>query len=432
LIASRGRRRAVRALAGALVGLPVGATVILAAAGSASADNAPSTITCPSPDGSTPGHMVSGSTESCTSVSGTVSAGTIALGATVTCTLQDRRICGSSTFTISPPSADSHDATISQSEIQPQVYRSVQVSKTLPAGAANGTWTATLTGGGADVSTSFVLAVPPSVPGDLSVAVATPGQATVSWSASSPTPATAYSLDVDGDPTTLTPACNGSTCSGTVTGLSAGSHSFSVIATRSDGGSGTVSSKPAVADGTVAPVSRASPSSPTSSSSGGGASGSGSSGPGSSGSGSSGSTGSTGTVKSGSGGSSSTTTTAAGTAAEAQRLAAAVAAAQKTASSFKSFSPPAGIALLPPLPQLPAAANPNGEPTDPGTYKPTLPYSGTVTERVQTTTRTTALGHIQNVVSDRQVAESAAAGLLVLLVAGHLRVLSRRTDTVDL
>jgi hypothetical protein len=81
---------------------------------------------------------------------------------------------------------------------------------------------------------------------------------------------------------------------------------------------------------------------------------------------------------------------------------------------------------------LPAAANPNGEPTDPGTYKPTLPYSGTVTERVQTTTRTTALGHIQNVVSDRQLAESAAAGLLVLLVAGHLRVLSRRTDTVDL
>lgn len=119
------------------------------------------------------------------------------------------------------------------------------------------------------------------------------------------------------------------------------------------------------------------------------------------------------------------TTSAASSAGEtAAQVAAAAAAQHKVAASFRSFAPPAGIAQLPPLPQFPTA-NTNGEPTDPGTYAPTLPYDGSVTV-AEKVTKPTLLGHVTGTFDNRQVVESVAAACLVLLVAAHLRRLVRR------
>lgn len=107
-----------------------------------------------------------------------------------------------------------------------------------------------------------------------------------------------------------------------------------------------------------------------------------------------------------------------------------LAAEQKVAATFQDFAPSAGIAKLPPLPQLATGQGSSvpGEPTDPGTYSPTLNYpQQTVTERYATRT---AAGEVYHTVSaalnNGQLIDSLAAALVVILLAGHLRAFARR------
>jgi hypothetical protein len=435
------RRLLVRLAAGAasvaFVGL--GATVAGAAP---TATNATATLQCP---GATSGAADGGSPTSgaCGNpVTGTDDKGQVGFGGTITYSscgdtnilgFATDRACSSVTLTLSPPTG-STDKTISLSLGEAKGSKSTSATGVIPPNQDNGTWTATFSGD-ATGSATFVLDVPPSVPGVPTLDLSTPGQATVTWAVSAPTSASSYALTVDGLPTTLTPDCSaGSTCTGTVTGLSGGSHTFAVTGSRPDGNGGQATSQPASASGTVTAVpasSTAPSSSPTT----------GSSGSGGSTTTAGGSTGSTGTVatggtKTGTTGTTKTgttgTTTSGTTASTAASQIAAAAAAQRRAESFQSFAPAAGIAQLPPLPKFPAAAAPDdGEPTSQGTYVPTLPYNGqqTVTEKIS---KPTLLGHVTNVVSDRELLESVCGAALVLLIAAHLRVLARRDPTADL
>ncbi|MHB8451136.1 MAG: hypothetical protein ACYDAQ_11905 [Mycobacteriales bacterium] len=330
-------------------------------------------------------------------------------------------------------------------------------SESLPAGsscaatsgapAPNGTWVLSLTGDNASAATSFTTEVPPAAPANVSAAPASDTSAGVSWSANTEPDLTSYSiLDSNGDElvTDINPssACSGGSCAATVSfppDQAAGTHSLEVEAQRSagPGTNSTLSSSPsAPAQVTLAGPPRPTPSptpstAPTAAGPSGGATGSSSSpapgsGGASSGGTSAGSAASPGAKPSGSGATHPDSSRGAQ-----QSHAAAVAAQQQAvALSFSAFAPAAGVAQLPPLPVLPVLPGSPGtvEPTNPGTYSPTLNYPNryVVQKVVKQTGALQFYNDITSTIPPRQLWSSVAAGLLMLLAAGHLRLWLRR------
>lgn len=322
-------------------------------------------------------------------------------------------------------------------------------SATLPAGgscpatsgapAPNGTWVLSLSGDNANAATSFTTQVPPATPANVTAAPAGDSTAGVSWSANTEPDLTSYRiLDETGDVLVsgINPssACSGGACSATVSfppDQAAGTHSVEVEALRSagPGTNATISSSPsAPAQVTLTGPPQPTPS-PTPSSTPGGST----TATGSGGSSSTGSGGGTGPTATG-----STAPTGAKSAAGGSRpagshpaasggAAAAAAEQQAVALHFSAFAPATGIAQLPPLPVLPGAPG-TVEPTNPGSYSPTLNYPNTyvLQKVVKRTGGLQFYNDITSTIPPRQLWTSVAVGLLMLLAAGHLRLWLRR------
>jgi hypothetical protein len=307
--------------------------------------------------------------------------------------------------------------------------------------AVNGRWTVTLEGGGKVLDTAtFIIRIAPRAPQNVAARADGYRAVVVSWSKGVEPDLTGWTLYADGGPSgnVGTDACNGSSCSTTVTYAQdgTGSHTYSLVAHRraapdssdvldspqsgqasatlgsppppppspqpspSSNGGGTTSGAPSGGSGGASPAS-----SPGSGSS--GAPSSGSSNPGSGGS-------STGTTPAGSGGASGKPAIGTSTAP------ATVASRRAFALSFRAFAPKLGIPKLPPLPD----AQPAVAPLPFGTYQKTLGYKDVVkTEKVSTPQA--AVRRVTSVVGSAldsdQFLRSIAGALVLLLVAAHLR-----------
>jgi hypothetical protein len=100
--------------------------------------------------------------------------------------------------------------------------------------------------------------------------------------------------------------------------------------------------------------------------------------------------------------------------------------------SFSGFGAPNTMSELPALPSLSpssdSGASPDStqEPTQRGTYSPTLRYP------TKTVTENSAISRADNASSgSRVVVDSLAGGLVVVLIAGHLGAIARRRPEVD-
>lgn len=138
--------RARRARLAALVTLPlpVAGCVLLLTPDPAPAAGSPFTITCPASDGSAGGPSVTGPGQTC----GTYSD---AAAVVVTASCQPVSCLGAPTFAVTSPSGATLFSDSLGADRESQAY-------TVPTGSPDGTYTASLTGGGADVSTTFLLA----------------------------------------------------------------------------------------------------------------------------------------------------------------------------------------------------------------------------------------------------------------------------------
>ena len=326
-------------------------------------------------------------------------------------------------------------------------YPSSSCSGRVP--APNGTWVLTQSGSATDRVT-FSVRIPPQTPTDVTATVVDPRTVRVGWRRGAESDLRGFVVLADGVPQDVsTGACEGTSCSHTVSYAEQGSgeHTYAVKALRSDGGSGTLESGTSEgASATLAPP----PPSPepvaeppaegsTGGSSGGstGGAGGGSSpgtgggstgGSGSSGGGSTGgSTGGSGEGSGGSSGGSGGGGTAAGPAIGSgtsspgsTAVDKAVAQRKAFALSFSAFGPKLGIPKLPPLPQAQAPAI---APEPDGSYEPTLGFSDqVVTERVESAgpaARVTDV--VERALDSEQLVRSTAAALVLLLCGAHLR-----------
>lgn len=290
----------------AVLSMPIAAGALLLGAGSARAAGSVFTITCPAGDGAAGGAAVSGHGQ----------CGTYPDSAPAVVTGSCQPLClGGTTFRVTSPSGSALFSGSLDAVHGSRTY-------TVPAGSPDGVYTATLSGGGADVSASLVLQ-----------------PATTSTTPTGPT--------VPSVPGGVVPT------SSPTKGTSAAPTS--------------ASTSPAAS--TAPPVSGAGAAPPSDS-------------------------GHAGAV----GGSS-----------------------HQAVHEFPALAPPAGIAVLPPLPTFPAPSTHGGEGV-PGPYGKTLPYDGSVT----VSEKPTLLRHVADTVDDKQFAESITAAFLALLFAGHLRRFARR------
>lgn len=321
------RARLGRLAALATLSIPVAAGLLLLTPGRALADASSSTITCPKGDGSSGGTTVSGTGHTC----GTYAdSNQTVIRANIACpTFIGIAQCGNGnpTFAVTSPSGSK----MFSKSLGPGKQGSM--SYVVPAGSMDGTYTATLTGGGASVSATFELQAAPSAA-----------------TAPDPAPPTSPPDDVAA-PTTGTSAAP---TTGTSAAPTAGAASGSTPPTGSSGAPST--------EGAAPPSQSGSGPGPTSASGGHGA-----------------------------------------------------------AIRFPQLPPPAGIAQLAPLPELPKS-----EPGVPGPYGTTLPYDGSVTVAGRTASTSTLLRHVTDTFDDKQVVESVAAAFLALLLAAHLREFTRR------
>ena len=316
--------------------------------------------------------------------------------------------------------------------------------------AANGTWSITLRGGASD-SRSFVLRIPPATPANISASGQGYRAATVTWRRGAEPDLTGYVLYDNGAAAqdVALSACNGSSCSTTVTydRDGTGAHAYSLVAKRlaAAGSSATLSSarsgEVSITLGSPPPPPPPSPTSnptPTAGSGGSSGSGGGTPSPGaSSGSGSgttSGGTASGSGAGSGSGGKPSAGTSSgsgssSGSASSGSKgidtsSSPATAIAQRRAFglSFSAFGPKLGIPKLPPLPATqPAVAAPLPD----GSYETTLGYKD-VTTREKVSAPEAAVRRVGDAVGlavdSERLVTSLAGALILLALAGHLRV----------
>ncbi len=313
--------------------------------------------------------------------------------------------------------------------------------------AANGSWTITLRGGASD-SRSFVLRIPPAAPANLSAAGQGFRAATVTWRRGAEPDLTGYVLYDNGAVAQEVglSACNGSSCSTTVTydRDGTGAHAYSLIAKRlaAAGSSATLSSarssEASVTLGSPPPPPPPSPtSSPTPTAGSGGAGGAtpspgggttggsgtpsggtaGGAGSGPSAGGSSGS----GSSSGGSSGGASSDNKGIGTGTS-STPATAIAQRRAFGLSFSAFGPKLGIPKLPPLPATqPAVAAPLPD----GSFEPTLGYTDVTTQEKVSAPEAAVrrVGDAVGLAVDSERLVTSLAGALILLVlAGHLRV----------
>lgn len=177
------RAQLPRLAALAALSVPVAAGALLLSPSPARAADSPFTITCPKSDGAAGGAAVTGRGQQC----GTYAD---AAPAIVTGSCQPLLCAGGPTFVVRSPSGSTLQSASLGIGHPSSTY-------TVPAGSPDGTYTAMLSGGGADVSTSFVLqaaptsstepdpAVTPSAPGGVVAPTKRPPTATPSASASS-------------------------------------------------------------------------------------------------------------------------------------------------------------------------------------------------------------------------------------------------------
>ena len=303
---------------------------------------------------------------------------------------------------------------------------SYSVQANVPAGAANGSWTATLSGGNTG-SRTFYTSFAPATPSGFAAEGSGAHDVLLSWTKGSEPDLTGYVL-YDGAGTVLdgsiTPAgaCSGSRCSyalyydnpapGTY------SYTYQLSALRSSGGcpgcpanveSGKTSQSASLTTPKPEPTPTPAPTADPGGSAGG--SGGGTTSGGSTGGGGGSTTGST------SGGTGSGTATKPGAKPTLPTLDAVAAQRRAFALSFSAFAPSLGIPKLPPLPATTLSGT---QPLPEGTYKPQLPYQA----QTETTKSTNILSSPIASVSSfdlAQLARSLAMALILLLAAAHLR-----------
>jgi len=293
-----------------------------------------------------------------------------------------------------------------------------------PYTVANGSYTATLGGDNATASVAFTLAVPARTPATPRASVVPHVQAVqLSWNPNTEVGITGYAItDADGNSVNYTPDGEpslGSDGNWTATVVAApGSHSYRVQAQR-----GNAAATPSDASDAVTVASQSNPSPVGSPSTGtpGGASTPPPTSGGTSGAGAGTTEGNGGTTGGDAGGSSSGGSTASGGGGSGGGT------TVPKLRSFKPFTPLSGGINLAPLPEL-ANGQPNngtGEPTADGTYSPTLTYPDkTVVEATGVPSHTS-----DTVFGNRDLLVSIAAALVVLMIAGHVRMLARRNPT---
>jgi hypothetical protein len=327
------------------------------------------------------------------------------------------------------------------------------ITATLPTSAANGTWNANLSDGGAATSRSFTLEFDTSLPTAFRTQ-STDGDAqdvAFYWSKNPETDLTKYVLTENGA-TLFTGGSSAAGCSSSSTcstafayaSASPGTHSYSLVAVRPGTGGTEHTSSAATSTATLTVPPKPTPSPSTAPAAGGstggstggttgGTSGSGTSGTSAGSSGTSSGGGSTGAT-SGSGSSGSTGTapgggTTAGAPAPAPTSAIpvlnnpVVQQRRAFALTFNSFSPSLGIPKLPPLPSTDDGAISTEPKLADGTFGKTLPY-GQQTETTKTrsvTATSEPRAFVTNVLDSAQVAKSIAAALVLMLAFGHVR-----------
>jgi hypothetical protein len=319
--------------------------------------------------------------------------------------------------------------------------------------APNGTWTVRLAGGATDSST-FVLRVPPRTPASFAAQPDGYRAAVLSWRKGDEPDLVGWTLYDGSDvavPSVGLDACNGTSCSTTVTYATdgTGAHTYGLVARRTTapGSDETVASARADATATLdsPPPPPPSPApepggstggeapaggpstggSPGGSSTGGSTTGGASPGAGGSTGGTSpgGSTGgSTGTGGGTTGGTSGTTASGpiSSGITTSSKPAQAIAQRRAFALTFKAFGPKLGIPKLPPLP----AAQPAVAPLPDGSYEKTLGYKPVTTRSKVSAPQAAAsrvTGAVGSALDSDQFVRSLAGALVLLLAAAHLR-----------
>lgn len=301
------------------------------------------------------------------------------------------------------------------------------ITATLPTTAANGTWVASLSDGGAATTRSFTLDFDTATPLAFRTQTTDGNAQDVAfyWSKNPESDLTKYVLTENG--TTLFsggyPAAgctSSSTCSTAFaySSPSPGKHTYSLVAVR-PGTGGTTHTSPAATYSTTLTVPPKPTPSPTSSPAAGGTTG-GAPGSGTTGGSTGGSTGS------------SPGAGSAGTSGSAGRPAPSPTSAipvlnnpvvqqrRAFALTFNSFSPSLGIPKLPPLPSTDSVVGTEPKLAD-GTYGKTLPYAQPTGTTQSVTVLSSPRAFVRTVLDSAQVAKSIAAALILMLAFGHLR-----------
>jgi hypothetical protein len=325
--------------------------------------------------------------------------------------------------------------------------RAQSISVTIPAGAANGTWTAQLAGGNTG-SRSFTTSFQPATPAGFSAQGSGQHDVLLTWQRGSEPDLLGYALFEDGSGAGQQISFDGAGCTsaGSQCSLSktystdGSSHSYDLVAKRSGASSGSiVRSDPASASVVLAPKPKPTPSPTPAPAPGGTPAPNGSPSPGAGSGGTTGGTTTGGTGSGGTGGSGTGTTggpggttggsapggTATGPdgkpAAAIPTLKPNPLAQRRTfALTFNAFSPSLGIPKLPPLPATTLPSFGGEQPLPLGTFKPSLPYSPQ-TETTKTTSILSSPTAFVSSIDSAQLAKSLAVALLLLLVGAHLR-----------
>lgn len=327
------------------------------------------------------------------------------------------------------------------------------ITATIPSNAANGTYTATLSGGNTG-SKTFSLGFAPATPSSFSANGSGARDVTFTWTKGSEPDLTGYTLAdsngtiIDSDITTSSANCaSSSRCS---YGLyypsdNPGNHGYQLVAKRSGATSGSsVTSSPATANATLVLPPKPSPTpsptpdateSPAPGTTTGGTTGGTTSGGSSTGGSTTGgsttggsSTGGSTTGGSTTGGSTTGTGTTGGTIPTGAKPTLppsasnpVVASRRAFALNFNAFSPSLGIPKLPPLPATDLPSLSGEQPLPLGTFKPSLPYSPETETTKTRSLLSSPTAFVQTITDSAQLAKSIAGALILLLVGAHLR-----------
>ena len=274
-----------------------------------------------------------------------------------------------------------------------------------PQPARNGEWVAAQSGGAVD-SVPFTLSIPPDAPTGVTAAPGSPQEMRISWRRGAEPDLTSYTV-LEGDQAVrrdLAPkdVCNNDSCSTSVPVEGSGERAYTVVAFRSSG-----TSDPALASARSAPASASLVGDPLASP--GGAP----------------PPGVPGVTPSASPTASPSPTTKAaprpGKARDPKPLTLspdAGARRQAFASGFNAFGPKLGIPKLPPLPESPEVALPDG------TFERELGYDDQVLSEEETelgADEQGVRGAVGSLVDSEQLAKSTAGALVLLLTGAHLR-----------